>query len=173
MSYPVITISPWGKVRQGVIVGTFSPRHNEESPAICLGHHSHGGCRSMVPVKLKRNEYKEWSETGFTIIFSASIKKTKMGGSYLVSAKEATTTKKSIVVVTTGGRLTGQMDGDLFPGRILARGLVTEGDLAPAPGEQIMAVVPDEALFRVAWDSSEIFCRVFRGEIQIIPSQPI
>lgn len=165
--YPVVTISHLGEVRPGAIVGIYSPREGEEIPAITLGS-DNSGYRAFLPVKLRREERKQWEAFGLAIISAAAVKKAKIG--YCLVSREANTTSKIITVITAGGRATG-LDGEGFPGRILARGLVLEDDPLDVPGEQLVVLVPDRALFKVAWDSSELFYRAFRGTLRTIPPQ--
>ncbi len=168
-SYPVVTISHWGEVGPGAIVGIFSPRPGEEKPAICLGSdNNHSGYRAFLPVELRRPERARWGKIGLAIISGAAVRQARIG--YRLVSREANTTSKIIAVITVGGQVYG-LNGDEFPGRILARGLVLEGDSLYRPGEQLVALIPDGALFKVAFDASEFFYRVFQGEIQMIPPQ--
>lgn len=159
--YSILTI--WeGCVSSGTIVGAVALRHGHYQPAILLGR-DHPNDIRVIPVQLSGKEFRDWQRDCFTIIQSASISQTSTGELQLISSNRKVDKSKTIIVITKGR--TFGVDNE-FPGKILSRAFIPHP--TNPPEESIIALVPDEALFRIVWNTSELYYRTSCGEVQII-----
>lgn len=159
--YPILTI--WENyVSSGTIVGAVALRHEYYQPAILLGRDDPDDMR-VVPVQLNGQEFRDWQRDCFTIIQSAGISHNSAGELQLISSSRKVDKSKTIIVITKG-RTFGVKEG--FPGEILSRVFIPHQTRPPE--ESIIALVPDEALFRIVWDTSELYYRTARGEVKIV-----
>lgn len=160
-TYSILTI--WeGCVSSGTIVGAFALQHGHYQPAILLGRDNPNDIR-VVPVRLTGQELRDWRRDCFTIIQSAGINRTSAGELQLISSNRKVDKSKTIIVITKGRAFGVEND---FPGKILSRAFIPHQ--TKPPEESIIALVPDEALFRIVWNSAELYYRTSRGEVQII-----
>jgi hypothetical protein len=153
-----------GEVYEGATVTQFSLKNaGIVIPAIVIGEEGHGRALGVLPVKFIEGSTpeKEWSEKGETLLHSAIIGATRAGKPKLLQTIEGADEKCICVFRTSIGFRGGNFhSGDLigegifaaFPGEIITRGIIAQGDAGRmGSGEQIVAVIPPKSVFRTAY----------------------
>jgi len=165
-----------GKVENGGFVDKFALKGAGISiPAILVGEAGRGRELGVLPIQLLGPQYKEWQANGFTRIEFAEIGTTKSGKPKLIAKDSATTNNDKIICIFrtpigfrggnnhTGDRIGEEEYDDFgakksrlifapFPGEILVRGVIAQGDAGRmGAGDQLVAVIPKNVVFRTSY----------------------
>ncbi len=166
----MFTISS-GRVSHGVKVKTLRLAGSDiEIPAIIVGEEGRGRQSGVLPISLPSALHGQWKKGEEVKIFTASVGTTKAGKPKLFASTETTSSdEEAILVFETkigfrggnchSGDSTGEDAYLPFPGKILATGMIAQGDAGRmGSGEQIVAVMPKESIFRTGYSGRLYGC---------------
>ena len=162
-------------VKAGVLVETLALKAaGVEIPAVVVGEEGRGRLRGVLPVQLTPDQMKVWQEKKVVWIFFAEVGKTQAGKPKLFAKADSEIFDERALCVfrtTMGYRGSNAHTGDRageeevttywgketqtvyapFPGEIIVKGVIAEGDAGRmGSGEQLIAVMP-KGVFRTAY----------------------
>ena len=163
-----------GEVQEGVKVEALALKAaGIEIPAILVGEEGRGRLRGVLPVQLTPDQMKVWQEKKEVRIFLAEVGTTKAGKPKIFSKVGCEADENALCVfrTTTGFRGSNDHSGDFvgeeevetwsgkefrsvfapFPGEILVKGVIAEGDAGRmGSGDQLIAIMP-KGVFRTSY----------------------